>query len=125
MEEKQFEYTYVSPTEKEKRKIERIRRQYQTEPVENGVVERIQRLDKRVKNTATAWGLTLGIVGCLIFGTGMTMVLEWAILIGGIAVSAIGCLPMCLAYPAYTFFLERGKKKYGEEILRLSDEILQ
>ena len=129
MEENQnntFEYTYCALTEKEKKEIASIRRQYE-ETVESGEdkVERIKYLDAKVRNTATCISLVFGVIGCLIFGLGLTMILEWGILVWGIVVMMIGCVPMFLAYPVFNWLFARGKKKYGAEILRLSEELLQ
>ena len=52
------------------------------------------------------------------------MILEWNIWIWGIVLMAIGIVPMAIAYPVYKFSLNKGKAKYGEEILRLSEELL-
>ncbi len=130
MEEKKnnntFEYTYSAPTEAEKKQIESIRRQYETpqKHVESKV-ERVKRLDAKIKNTANAFSLAFGIVGCLVFGLGLAMILEWGILLWGVAVMALGCPLMIFSYPLYNFLIKRGKKKYGAEILRLSEEILK
>ena len=121
-----FEYTYSAPTETEKKQIESIRRQYETpqKPVESNV-ERVKRLDAKIKNTANAFSLALGVFGCLVFGLGLTMILEWEIWLGGVGVMALGCPLMIFAYPLYNFLIKKGKKKYGAEILRLSEEILK
>ena len=121
-----FEYTYSAPTEAEKKQIESIKRQYETpqKPVESKV-ERVKRLDAKIKNTANAFSSALGVVGCLVFGLGLTMILEWGILLWGVAVMALGCPLMIFAYPLYNFLIKKGKKKYGAEILRLSEEILK
>ena len=120
-----FEYTYSAPTEEEKKQIASIRRQYETS-LESGEskVERIKYLDAKVRNTANITALALGIIGCLIFGLGLTMVLEWKRLLWGIVVMSVGCIPTILAYPVHQWLFKKGKKKYGEEILRLSEELL-
>ena len=121
-----FEYTYSAPTEAEKKQIESIKRQYESpqKPTESKV-ERVKRLDAKIKNTANAFSIALGVVGCLIFGLGLTMILEWDIWLWGVAVMALGCPLMIFAYPLYNFLIKKGKKKYGAEILRLSEEILK
>ncbi len=81
-------------------------------------------MDGRVKNAATAWGLSIGIVGCLIFGLGMAMVLEWTLVLDGVLCGVGGGVLTALAMPIYKWVLRRNKKKYGEEILRLSEELL-
>jgi uncharacterized membrane protein len=87
-------------------------------------MERLRRLDSIVKNSPMIWSLTLGISGCLVFGLGLTMVLEWSVLLWGIVTMIIGSIPMAIAYPVYKEALKQYKKLYGEEILRLSDELL-
>ena len=113
----------IAPTEEERREIESIRAAYRKD-VRSEKLERLRRLNARVKNAAMSVALTLGVLGLLVFGLGMTMILEWGILAGGVAVSAAGVLPMAAAAPAYNFVLRRGKEKYGEEIVRLSEELL-
>lgn len=123
MSDKKFRYTYTAPTEEERREIESIRAAYRKD-VRSEKLERLRCLNARVKNGAMSVALTLGVLGLLVFGLGMTMILEWGILAGGVAVSAAGVLPMAAAAPAYNFVLRRGKEKYGEEIVRLSEELL-
>lgn len=119
-----FNYTYSAPTEAQRSEIESIRRQYvkgeDFEPKE----ERLHRLHSRVVNTATAVGLIFGVIGLLIFGTGLTCVLEWDIIPLGIGVSVLGAVLIALAYPLYKKVLTKQKAKYGAEIVRLSDELL-
>lgn len=119
-----FSYTYSAPTEAERREIESIRRQYKSEPDSESKVDRIRRLHSGVIGKATAVALALGVVGLLIFGGGMALVLEFGKLALGIILAAIGLVPISAAFPVYNKILADGKKKYGDEILRLSDELL-
>ena len=52
------------------------------------------------------------------------MILEWSIWLLGIVLMVIGSVPIALAYPVYKRVLEKYKNRYGEEILRLSEELL-
>lgn len=119
-----FNYNYSAPTEQERKEIDSIRRQYQPQEHTETKLERLRRLDNLVKTTSQIWGLCLGIVGCLIFGLGLAMVLEWNIILWGIIVAVVGCVPMAIAYPVYKAVLAKYKKRYGEEIIQLSNEIL-
>ena len=119
-----FSYTYSAPTEAERREIDSIRRQYGEEKREVSDMDRLRALHAKVKNGATCVSLVLGIVGTLIFGLGLTMILEWGMIIFGIILMALGTIPIALALPIYRAVLKRNKEKYGAEILRLSDEIL-
>ena len=69
--------------------------------------------------------LTLGIIGTLIFGLGLALILEWNNLPLGTALSALGLVPILLAYPLYRAVLKRQKEKYAEEILQLSENLLK
>ena len=120
----QFHFKYTAPTEEERKEIDSIRRQYSPQEQTETKMERLRRLDALVKNTAVVWSLVLGVVGCLIFGLGLTMILEWNILLWGIALMVVGSAPMAVAYPVYKWKLNKGKAKYGDEILRLSEELL-
>ncbi len=124
MENKEFNYTYVAPTDEERKEIDRIRKQYLPQEQAESKIERLRRLDSRVRISPTVVSLALGVVGCLAFGLGLTMILEWTMIVWGVVVALVGSLPMGLAYPVYALLLERNKKKYGEEILRLSKELL-
>lgn len=123
MSENKFKYTYSAPTQEERREIESIRAAYERNPRAEKLA-RLRRLNARVKNAAMSIALSLGIIGVLVFGLGMAMTLSWGMIAAGVAVSAAGIVPMALAAPAYNFILRRGKKKYGEEIVRLSEELL-
>ena len=124
MDSKKFRYTYSAPTEDERREISSIRRQYLAKNEEETKFEKLKRLDAKVKNWPTTIALILGIVGILIFGLGLTMVLEWSIVIWGIVIAIVGSIPIALAYPVYLKRLQINKEKYGEEILKLSEELL-
>lgn len=120
-----FNYTYSAPTEKEKREIEQIRRQYlEKENKNDDKFIRLKRLNSIVKNGATIVALILGVIGVLIFGTGMSLVLEFEKLVLGIVVACIGVIPIAIAAPVYNVVFKHNKKKYGEEILRLSEQLL-
>ena len=119
-----FSYTYSAPTENERRQIESIRRQYVTKEYKEDKAERVRMLHARVVNSATAISLIFGVVGLLVFGVGMTCVLEWDRVVIGVLIGALGALIMAPAYPIYNYVLNKNKKKYGEEIVRLSDELL-
>jgi len=120
-----FNYTYSAPTEEERKEIDSIRRQYSATPKKQETkLERLRRLDSTVKNTAVIISLCLGVAGVLIFGLGMTMILEWKLIPLGCIAAGIGSIPAALAYPTYKRLIKKGKEKYGEEILTLSNQLL-
>ena len=119
-----FNYKYIAPTEEERKEIDSIRRQYAPQEKTETKLERLRRLDGLVKNTANIWSLVLGVVGMLVFGLGLTMILEWSIWLWGILLMAAASIPMAIAYPVYKWVIKKYKNRYGEEILRLSEELL-
>ena len=71
-------------------------------------------------------GLTLGVIGTLLFGTGLTFFLEWTHLwYLGIPFALAGLVIVILTYPIYLKVLKKYKAKYGEEIIRISNELLE
>ena len=120
----QFNFKYSAPSQEERKEIDSIRRQYAPQEKTETKLERLRRLDGLVKNTAIIWSLVLGVVGTLVLGLGLTMILEWSIWLWGIVLMVIGSVPMAIAYPVYKLALNKGKVKYGDEILRLSEELL-
>jgi hypothetical protein len=122
---KKFEHSYSAPTEAERKEIESIKRQYVAEEKrEETDIEKLRRLDAKVRNMPTMYALIMGVFGILVFGLGLAMALEWGMMLWGIVVMVVGALPMGLAYPIYQFTLKEGKKKYGAEILELSEKLL-
>ena len=119
-----FSFTYTAPTEAERREIESIRRQYKPESFEENKVERLRQLHSRVTGWATALSLATGVIGILIFGFGLACVLEFGKTVLGIIVSCFGIPLVAAAHPMYKAMIKRGKAKYGDEIIRLSDELL-
>ena len=123
MNNNQFEYSYRAPTQEQRQEIESIRSGYVSDSQEEKLAC-LRRLNRHVRNMPMVISLTLGVVGVLVFGLGMSMVLAWNLLGGGIAVSAVGIVPIALAAPVHNLILRHEKKKYGPQILRLSDELL-
>lgn len=119
-----FSYTYSAPTEEERREIEDIRSAYAPAAKSEDRLAKIRALNERATRPARIAALTLGIGGILLFGLGMSMTLAWELIAGGIVVAAIGMLATIVANPVRRALLNLGKRKYGAEILRLTDELL-
>lgn len=120
----EFNFKYTAPTVEERKEIDSIRRCYAPKQQSETKIERLRRLDSLVKNTSLIWSLSLGILGSLIFGLGLAMILEWKIIVWGIMLCVIGIIPVSLAYPVYKKVLKKYKDRYGEEIIKLSEELL-
>lgn len=123
MEEK-FNYSYSATSEEEKKEIERIKRQYEQKPKKESELERLRKLDGKVKEFPQILALTVGIIGTLIFGLGMSMILEWNITVWGVVVGAVGAIIVTLAYPLFKWYYKKLKEKYKDEIIELSNLLL-
>lgn len=120
--DKKFTYSYSAPTEDERREIDDIKREYL--PKSESKLDKLKKLDAKVKRLPKIASIITGVAGILVFGLGLTMVLEWQIYVDGVIVAGLGALLMCAAYPLYLSLYGYGKRKYGAEIVKLSDELI-
>ncbi len=120
-----FEYIYEAPTKKERDEVLNIKNQYIKENETPSKVDVLKKLDKKVKNLPTIISLTIGIIGTLVFGVSMCFFLEWtALWYLGIPFGLIGIITIIIAYPIYKKVLDKLKKRYSSQIIKLADEIL-
>lgn len=124
MEKEKFTMTYSAPTKAERNEIEDIRKSYLPKAKENEKLEELKALDKKVKKTPKLWAYVFGVVFVLLFGFGLTMVLEWGNLILGVIISSLGVILMIANYFVYKKIFSKLKLKYKDKILSLSEELL-
>jgi len=89
-------------------------------------LDELKNLDRKVKTPARAAAYSLGCAGTLVLGTGMCLSLK---VIGNFFALGVvaGCagIAMCVAsYFVYKAVLKARKKKYGDRIVELSEELL-
>ncbi len=123
-----FEYEYDALKIDEKEEIESIRSQYLPKSDRSIKLDRLKQLHNRVHNIPLIGGLSIGIIGTLLFGFGMCFFLVWNTswwMWLGIIPGILGILLMLIAYPIYKRIKELLKRKYSKEILSLSDELLK
>ena len=123
MDEK-FSYSYSALTEAEKKEIERIKNEYREKDSRQITLEELRKLDAKVKNTPTIVALTLGVIGVLIFGLGMTLVLEWENSLLGVILGAVGAIVAMLAKPLHGILYKRLKARHGKKIIELSEKLI-
>ncbi len=131
-ENKGFQYTYSA---KEQEELKRIREKYDQTAKEEDKMTRLRRLDRGVTQKAQGLALTLGVIGVLLLGLGMSLIMtDLALILGayrdramifGLPTGLVGCVLVSLAYPVYNAVLKRERKKIAPEMLRLSDELLK
>ena len=124
-----YRYTYRALTPDQRREAESILREYEqpTENVESDF-QRLQRLQNHIERILTIFGLSFGVVGCLIFGGGLSMVLlnpeQLVLQVCGGVLCVVGIVVMALTYPLRRALERRLKEKHKEEIVRLCKSVL-
>jgi len=117
-----FEYTYSAETQAE---IEQIRSKYM--PKQESKLEQLRKLDAAVTRPGTIAGIIFGILGCLIFGGGMSCCLVepdtlfWL----GICLCVPGIILMIIAYPVYKNITDKERERIAPQILALAEELVQ
>jgi len=109
---------------------QKIRAQYMEK--ETSELDTLRELDARVKRPANVFAYVFGSIGAVVMGAGMSLVMtEIGAVIGlastllpGITVGLVGMAMVLVNYPIYKRILNSRKKKYGAEILTLSDKIM-
>ena len=109
---------------------QKIRTQYMEK--QSTELDALRALDAKVKHPANAFAYTFGSISAIVMGAGMSLVMTdigaaigiTSALVPGIAIGVVGLGMALLTYPLYKGILNARKKKYGDEILRLSDKIM-
>ena len=122
-----FEYTYSA---KQRNEVEAIRKKYL--PKEEDKMEQLRKLHYSTTKKAQSASISIGIIGTLVLGTGMSLCMtelgaslgHFAMLLG-IVLGLIGLILVALAYPLYNSVLKKKRERIAPEILRLSEELLK
>ena len=109
---------------------QKIRTQYMEKTPSE--LDELRELDAKVKRPANIFGYAFGSISAIVMGAGMSLVMTdigatigiASALVPGILVGALGLGMALLTYPMYKGILNSRKKKYGAEILSLSDKIM-
>lgn len=125
-----FNYTYSA---KEQDEIKAIRKKYAAPEETEDKMAQLRRLDGSVTQKATVCSMTIGIIGTLVMGLGMSLAMtEIGAVLGsalsmliGIVIGVIGIVLVCLAYPVYNHTVKKEREKIAPEILRLTDELMK
>ena len=109
---------------------QKIRAQYVEK--QTGEIDALRALDAKVKRPANVFAYVFGSISAIVMGAGMSLVMTDVgaaigiadALVPGIAIGIVGLGMALLTYPMYKGILNARKKKYGAEILALSDKIM-
>ena len=121
-----FRFSYSPQQQAE---IEKIRSKYL--PKEEDKMALLRRLHDSASRKAQGWAITLGVVGSLILGTGMSLFLtDLGASLGplsmvlGVGVGVAGLILVGLAYPIYNTILKKERTRIAPQILQLTEELL-
>jgi len=110
---------------------QKIRAQYMEKTPSE--LDALRELDAKVKRPANVFAYICGSISAIVMGAGMSLVmtdiaekigLTLDPMLSGIVIGSIGMLMALINYPIYKGVLNSRKKKYGAEILKLSDKIM-
>ena len=109
---------------------QKIRTQYVEK--QTSELDALRELDAKVKRPANVFAYVFGSISALVMGLGMSLVMTDVgaavgianAMVMGIVTGVVGIIMAILNYPIYSRILNSRKKKYGEEILKLSDRIM-
>lgn len=117
-----FEYTYSAMEQEE---IQKIKNKYL--PKEETKLDKLKKLDASVTTRGTIWSIALGVVGSLVFGSGMSAVMvlgtDLTMFVVGIVLGLLGMLLMGIAYPIYKTIIKKERARIAPQILALTEEI--
>lgn len=116
-----FRYSYSAAQSKE---VQAIRNKYLPQP--ESKLDELKRLDRCVQNAGMTKAISVGVIGCLIFGLGMCLAMQ---VIGqstslGVFLGVCGAVIMSFAYPVYRMVFEKAREKYKTRILDLASELI-
>lgn len=117
-----FNYTYSA---KQQEEIRNIRKRYLPKEPEEDKMEQLRRLDQGAAKKGTVISLVVGIIGCLLLGTGMCCTMVWMeqLFIPGIMIGIVGIVAVAVSYPLYTRITKKEREKIAPQILKLTEEL--
>ncbi len=121
-----FQMTYSAQLRQE---VQSIRDKYM--PPEEDKLARLRALDASVTKKGSAAAITVGVVGTLLLGGGMSLLMsELGSYFGvlavplGLAFGLAGMVIVGMAYPLYRRVVKKERKRIAPEILSLSQELI-
>ena len=109
---------------------QKIRTQYMEK--ESTELDELRALDAKVKRPVNIFAYLFGSVSALVMGSGMSLVMtnlgeKFGLensMTPGILIGLIGMFMAIINYPVYKKLLASRKQKYAEQILKLSEKIM-
>ena len=109
---------------------QKIRTQYMEK--ESTELDALRKLDAKVKRPANIFAYIFGSISTIIMGSGMSLVMTdigstigmESTMVPGIIIGIVGMLMAIINYPIYKGILGSRRKKYADQIMKLSDKIM-
>ena len=109
---------------------QKIRAQYMEK--QSTELDALRALDAKVKRPANVFAYVFGSISTIVMGAGMSLVMTdigatvgmESTMLPGIVIGVVGMIMAPVNYPMYKGILGSRKKKYGAEILKLSEKIM-
>lgn len=109
---------------------QKIRAQYMEKQTTE--LDALRELDAKVKRPANVFAYVFGSISAIVMGAGMSLVMtDIGVTLGianamvpGIAVGVAGMLLAIVNHPIYKTIVKARKQKYGDQILALSEKII-
>lgn len=111
-------------THEQKETVALIRDKYENKSCVETDFEKLKRIDSETTKKGTVVSISVGLIGTLILGLGMSLIMVWDKMILGLIIGLIGGAGICFAFPIYSKITAYQRKIVAEEIMRLSDELL-
>ena len=110
--------------------VQKIRTQYTERQATE--LDALRELDAKVKRPANIFAYIFGSISAIIMGAGMSLVMtDIGATVGvaepmlpGIVIGIVGMAMALINYPVYKGILTSRKKKYADQIMKLSDKIM-
>ena len=109
---------------------QKIRTQYMEK--QSTELDALRELDAKVKRPANVFAYVFGSISAIVMGAGMSLVMTdigatigiASTMVPGIVIGLVGMMMALVNYPMYKGILNSRKKKYAEQILTISETIL-
>ena len=110
--------------------VQKIRTQYIEK--EHTQLDALKELDAKVKRPANVFAYIFGSISAIIMGSGMSLVMTDIgstigikdAMVPGIIIGIAGMLMAIINYPIHKSILTSRRKKYADQIMELSDKIM-
>ena len=111
--------------------VQKIRTQYTEKQFTE--LDELRALDAKVKRPANVFAYIFGSLSAIVMGAGMSLIMTdiaaklslGNMMLPGVIIGVAGLACALINYPIYKAILKSRKKKYSEQIIKLSEKIME